>query len=289
MDKHALAEFLRHKREQVNPSEVGLPQGPRRRTPGLRREEVAQLAYISVDHYTRLEQARGRHPSRRVLDGIARALLLSGQERARLFHLAGEREENESAGPAREVQPSTLNLLNRLTDAAAIVVDQTCRVLAWNPLAAALFEDFSALEGEERNVIRRYFLHPDPERRHYGMGSPDRFVVTAVSYLRVAATRYPHSPELAGLIGDLLAGSEEFARLWNSHEFRIERHLRQTVRHPRMGPIELDFDVLTVPDQEQQVVIFTAEPGSSAYQSLQLLKIIGPEPDLAQPSGKVAL
>ncbi|GIH46063.1 Helix-turn-helix domain-containing protein [Microbispora rosea] len=277
MDKHGLAKFLRGKREQVGPADVGLPEGRRRRTPGLRREEVAQLAYISVDHYTRLEQARGRHPSRRVLDGIARALRLSDQERAHLFHLAGEREESRSPEPVREVRPSTLRLVDRLTDAAAIVVDDTCRVLAWNPLAAALFEDFSALAGQERNVIRRYFLHPDPERRHYGMGSSERFVVTAVSYLRVAVTRYPDSRELKSLIEELLAGSADFARLWNSQRFHIERHLHQTVRHPRAGQIELDFDVLTVPDQEQQVVIFTAEPGSPAYESLQFLKVIGAE------------
>ncbi|MGW5261891.1 helix-turn-helix transcriptional regulator [Microbispora sp. NPDC004025] len=275
MDKQGLARFLRSKREGIDPADVGLPPGRRRRTPGLRREEVAQLAYVSVDHYTRLEQARGRHPSRRVLDGIARALRLSDQERAHLFHLAGEREERRSAEPASEVRPSTLNLVNRLTDAAAIVVDDMCRVLAWNPLAAALFEDFSTLGGQERNVIRHYFLHPDPELRHFGMGSPERFAVTAVSYLRVAVTRYPDSRELKSLIGELLAGSEDFARMWNSQRFHIERHLHQTVRPPRVGPIELDFDVLTVPDQEQQVVIFTAEPGSPAYESLRLLKVVG--------------
>jgi transcriptional regulator with XRE-family HTH domain len=276
MDRRALAHFLRNKRAQISPADVGLPQGHRRRTPGLRREEVAQLAYISVDHYSRLEQARGRHPSRRVLGGIARALRLTDQERARLFQLAGEREENEAVGPVREVQPSTLNLIDRLTDAAAIVVDPTCRVLAWNPLAAALLEDFSALApGQERNLIRRYFLHPDPDRRHYGMGIHDRFAVTAVSYLHMAATRYPDSRELKSLVAELMAGSEDFARLWNSHQFRIDRHLRQTVRHPQVGAIELDFDVLTVPDQEQQVVIFTAEPESPAYRTLQLLKVIG--------------
>ncbi|AQZ67314.1 putative DNA-binding protein [[Actinomadura] parvosata subsp. kistnae] len=272
MDKHALGEFLRSRRERVSPSDVGLPQGRRRRTPGLRREEVAQLAYISVDHYTRLEQARGRHPSRRVLDGISRALRLSDQERARLFQLAGEREESPAAGPVREVEPSLLTLLGRLTDAPAIVVDPTCRVLAWNPLAAALFEDFSALDGQERNVIRRYFLNPDhPDRPRYGVLDPERFVVTAVSYLRMAVTRYPDDPELRELVDELVAGSAEFARMWNSHEFRIDRHLRQTVHHPQAGPIELDFDILTVPEQEQQVVIFTAEPGSAAHRSLQQL------------------
>ncbi|MDP4500885.1 helix-turn-helix transcriptional regulator [Nonomuraea turcica] len=276
MDRHALADFLRNKRARISPADVGLPQGHRRRTPGLRREEVAQLAYISVDHYTRLEQARGRHPSRRVLGGIARALRLTDQERAHLFQLAGEREENEAVEPAREVQQSTLNLINRLTDAAAIVVDSTCRVVAWNPLAAALLVDFSALPpGQERNLVRGYFLHSDPDRPPLGLGGSDRFAVTAVSYLRLAATRYPYSRELKNLVAELLAGSEDFARLWNSHQLRIDRHLRQTVRHPEVGVIELDFDVLTVPDQEQQVIIFTAEPESSAYQTLQLLKVIG--------------
>ncbi|WP_327586122.1 helix-turn-helix transcriptional regulator [Nonomuraea sp. NBC_00507] len=276
MDRHALADFLRNKRARISPADVGLPQGHRRRTPGLRREEVAQLAYISVDHYTRLEQARGRYPSRRVLGGIARALRLTDQERAHLFQLAGEREENEAVEPVREVQQSTLNLINRLTDAAAIVVDSTCRVVAWNPLAAALLVDFSALPpGQERNLVRCYFLHSDPDRPPLGLGGSDRFAVTAVSYLRLAATRYPYSRELKNLVAELLAGSEDFARLWNSHQLRIDRHLRQTVRHPEVGVIELDFDVLTVPDQEQQVIIFTAEPESPAYQTLQLLKVIG--------------
>jgi hypothetical protein len=276
MDRHALADFLRNKRARISPADVGLPQGHRRRTPGLRREEVAQLAYISVDHYTRLEQARGRHPSRRVLGGIARALRLTDQERAHLFQLAGEREENEAGEPVREVQQSTLNLINRLTDAAAIVVDSTCRVVAWNPLAAALLVDFSALPpGQERNLVRCYFLHSDPDRPPLGLGGSDRFAVTAVSYLRLAATRYPYSRELKILVAELLAGSEDFADLWNSHQLRIDRHLRQTVRHPEVGLIELDFDVLTVPDQEQQVIIFTADPESPAYQALQLLKVIG--------------
>ncbi|ETK34987.1 helix-turn-helix transcriptional regulator [Microbispora sp. ATCC PTA-5024] len=275
MDRQALADFLRGRRERIAPSDVGLPRGPRRRTPGLRREEVAQLAHISVDHYTRLEQARGRRPSRGVLAGIARALRLSDQERAHLFALAGELEDDRRAGPSREVPAGTLNLIDRLTDAAAIVVDPTCRVLAWNPLAAALFEDFSALPGGERNVVRRYFLHPDSRHRSYGMGDPGRFALTAIGYLRVAVARYPDSRELKTLIRELLEGSEEFARLWNSHQLDIEHHHRQTVHHPEVGPIELDYDVLSVPDQDQQVVIFTAEPGTEAYRTLQLLKVIG--------------
>ncbi|MDX6356515.1 MAG: hypothetical protein QOF98_3418 [Streptomyces sp.] len=275
MDKQALAEFLRGKRERVHPEDVGLPHGPRRRTPGLRREEVAQLAHVSVDHYSRLEQARGRHPSHAVLTGIARALRMSDQERTHLFRLAGEAEPEHAQGPSHTVGIGTSGLLERLTDAGALVLDSTCQVLAWNPLAAALFEDFSALTGSDRNVIRRYFLHPDTVRRGYGMTGPHKFVTAAVSYLRVAAARYPDSAELRTLIDELLAGSADFARLWNSHELRIEHHIHQQVQHPQVGDIELEFDVLSVPDTDQQLVIFTAEPGSRAYRTLQLLKVIG--------------
>ncbi|GAA0367946.1 helix-turn-helix transcriptional regulator [Actinoallomurus spadix] len=275
MDKHALAAFLRSRREQIRPEDVGLPRGPRRRTPGLRREEVAQLAHISTDHYSRLEQARGRHPSAQVLRGIARALRLSDQERAHLFSLAGEREEQPGRLPSREVAPATATLLDRLTDAPALVVDDTCRVLAWNPLAAALFEDFSALRGGDRNILRRLFLHPDRDRATYGITDHRRLVTTAVSYLRVATTHYPDNAELRSLIAELLAGSAEFARLWNSQELRIEHHSRQVFEHPQVGPIELDFDILTVPDADQQLVIFTAEPGSPSYRNLQFLKVIG--------------
>lgn len=275
MDKHALAAFLRSRREQIRPEDVGLPHGSRRRTPGLRREEVAQLAHVSTDHYSRLEQARGRNPSPQVLQGIARALRLSDQERAHLFSLAGEREHQPGLQPSREVDHSTAVLLDRLTDSPALVLDNTCRVLAWNPLAAALFGDFSALRAVDRNVLRRYFLHPDGDNGAFGVADHRRFVITAVSYLRVATTRYPDDDELRSLIADLLAGSADFAELWNAQEVRIEHHARQVIRHPQVGPIELDFDILTVPDRDQQLVIFTAEPDSDAYRDLQLLKVIG--------------
>lgn len=275
MDKHALAAFLRTRREQIRPEDVGLPRGARRRTPGLRREEVAQLAHISTDHYSRLEQARGRHPSRAVLQGIARALRLSDLERAHLFSLAGELEHDPGRLPSRVVAPATAALLDRLGDTPALVVDNLCQVLAWNPLAAALFEDFSALRAADRNVLRRVFLSPDRDRATYGITDYRRFVTSAVSYLRVATTRYPDSAELRSLIAELLAGSADFAELWDSQELLIDHHARQVFRHPQVGPIELDFDILTVPDRDQQVVLFTAEPGSDAYRNLQLLKVIG--------------
>lgn len=271
MDRQALALFLRGKREDTRPEDVGLPRGPRRRTPGLRREEVAQLAHISVDHYTRLEQARGRRPSRAVLGGIARALRLSDQESSHLLRLADQPEQVPSDAPSREVHPATANLLNRLTDAAAMVVDDTCRVLAWNPLAAALFGDFSTLADKDRNVIRRLFL----DRGRGGITGDEPFMATAVSYLRVAQARYPRNTEIRALIGELLATSDDFARLWHSQTLRIEHHARQVLHHPQVGAIELDYDVLTVPGKDQQLILFTAEPGSRAVETLRLLKVVG--------------
>ncbi|MFD2421558.1 helix-turn-helix transcriptional regulator [Amycolatopsis pigmentata] len=275
MDRRALATFLRRRREKIQPEDVGLPHGLRRRTPGLRREEVAQLASVSVDHYSRLEQARGRHPSRAVLDGIARALLLSDQERAHLFHLAGQAQEQRAEGLSRQVTASTAKLVHRLTDAPALVVDGTCQVLAWNSLAAALFEDFSELSGQDRNVVRRFFLDRGTGQSSSMLAADDRFAITAVSYLRIAHARYPGNAEIQALIDELLAASAEFTRLWNSAVVRVEHHNRQMFQHPHVGPIELDFDILTLPDQDQQLVIFTAEQGSGAFETLQLLKVIG--------------
>jgi transcriptional regulator with XRE-family HTH domain len=275
MDRQGLATFLRSRRERIRPQDVGLAAGTRRRTPGLRREEVAQLAQISVDHYSRLEQGRGRHPSRGVLNGIARALRLSAQERTHLFRLAGQAETESTAGPAEDVPAGTLQLLDRMTNAGVVVINGACRVLAWNPLAAALFEDFSAVEAGDRNFVRRFFLHPDPAKRGYGMAGSPQFAGTAVSYLRVAATRYPHNAEIRDLIRDLLAGSAEFARLWAGQELRVEHHSHQVIDHPAVGRLELDFEILTMPDRDQQVVLFTAEPGSPVYRALELLRVIG--------------
>lgn len=277
MDKAGLAAFLRSRRERLRPEDAGLPRGPRRRTPGLRREEVAQLAQISVDHYSRLEQARGRHPSRSVLNGIARALRLSSQERTHLFRLADQAETELGEGPPENLAPGTRKLLERIGDAGVIVFSGDCRVLAWNPIAAALFEDFAALQAADRNFARRYFLHPDPGRRHYGMTDGRRFASTSVSYLRVAATRYPHNDEIRTLIQDLLAGSAEFAELWNGQQLRVEHHTEQAFDHSLVGRLELDFETLTLPDRDQRVVMFTAEPGSPTHRALRLLDVIGPE------------
>ncbi|WP_171163264.1 helix-turn-helix domain-containing protein [Streptomyces sp. I05A-00742] len=275
MDRRELAGFLRSRRERIAPADAGLPVGPRRRTPGLRREEVAQLAFISAEYYTRLEQARGPRPSREVLAGLAHALRLSDAERAHLHHLAGA-PPAPPAGPSREVRQSILDLLRRLPQAAAVVLSATYEVIAWNELAAALLEDFSALPRRDRNLVRRAFLGPHPEgRRLYGLSDADVFARTSAQHLRATAARYPDDPEIAGLIGELLAGSEEFAALWASHDVCAEPTLCTTLQHPLVGPVSVNCDVLDIADRDQRVVIYTAAPGSRSEEALRLLSVVG--------------
>ncbi|HZC61675.1 MAG TPA: helix-turn-helix transcriptional regulator [Streptosporangiaceae bacterium] len=275
MDRRELAGFLRSRRERITPADVGLPAGPRRRTPGLRREEAAQLAFISTEYYTRLEQARGPRPSREVLAGLARALRLSDAERGHLHHLAGA-PPGPPPGPSREVRQSILDLLHRLPQAAAMVTSATHEVIAWNDLAAALMEDFSALPRRDRNLVRRVFLGPHPDgRRLYGVSDADEFARRSAQDLRATAARYPGDPEVTELVRELLAGSEEFARLWASHDVSAERAQRKTFQHPLVGPVTVNCDVLDITDRDQRVVIYTATPGSPSEEALRLLSVVG--------------
>lgn len=275
MDRRELASFLRSRRERITPADVGLPVGPRRRTPGLRREEVARLAYISTEYYTRLEQARGPHPSREVLSGLARALRLTDAERDHLHHLAGA-PPLPPTGPTREVRQSILDLLHRLPQAAATVMSASFEVLAWNDLAAALLEDFSATPRRDRNLVRRVFLGPHPHgQRLYGLSDVDAFAHTATLRLRATAARYPGDPELADLVAELLDRSEDFARLWNTHDVTTEPTLRKTFQHRLVGPVTVNCDVLHIHDDDQQLVIYTAVPGSPSEEALRLLSVVG--------------
>ncbi|MDQ0758227.1 helix-turn-helix transcriptional regulator [Streptomyces canus] len=275
MDRQELADFLRSRRERITPADVGLPTGPRRRTPGLRREEVAQLAYISTEYYTRLEQARAPRPSLEVLAQVARALRLSDAERDHLHHLAGT-PPGPPPGPSREVRQSIVDLLHRLPQAAAIVISATHEVIAWNDLAAALMEDFSALSRRDRNLVRRAFLGPHPEgRRLYGVSDAEEFAVSSVQHLRAASARYPDDPELTGLVEELLDGSEEFARLWAAHDVASRPTLCKTFDHPVVGPVAVNCDVLDIADRDQRVVIYTATPGSPSEEALRLLSVVG--------------
>ncbi len=201
--KQELARFLRGRRELLAPADVGLPGGAARRTLGLRREEVAELAHMSVDYYARLEQARGPRPSPRILDALSGVFRLTPAERTHLFRLAGT-QVTPLASPVRTVRPHVAALLRRIPDTAAIVTDATYDVIAWNPLAAAVFGgDLDA----RPNQARRRFLGRPMES-----SSAEEFGAIVVSRLRRAADRYPHDPGLARLLAELRAGSEEFRR-----------------------------------------------------------------------------
>ncbi|MET7279628.1 helix-turn-helix transcriptional regulator [Kribbella sp. NPDC005582] len=271
MDRAQLAEFLRVRRERLTPADVGLPAGLRRRTPGLRREEVAALATMSTDYYTRLEQARAPRPSRPVLTGLARALRLTDDERAHLFRLAGE-QPGPPPGPPTDVRDGVLRMLGRL-DIPGIVLDAKYDVLAWNRQAAALLGDFSALVPRDRNLLRQRFLHSGEVR--FSPEATLEFAREAAADLRAASATYPDDPGLARLIADLLAGSPEFADLWSQHEVARQQTLCQTVLHPEVGRIDVVCEILVVPDRDQRVVLYTAEPGSPSEQALRLLDVIG--------------
>ncbi|WP_326733185.1 helix-turn-helix transcriptional regulator [Streptomyces phaeochromogenes] len=222
-----------------------------------------------------MEQARGPRPSREVLAGLARALRLSDAERDHLHHLAGA-PPGPPPGPSREVRQSILDLLSRLPQAAAIVTSASFEVIAWNDLAAALMEDFSALPRRDRNLVRRVFLGPHPQgRRLYGVSDADAFARNATQRLRATAARYPDDPEVTGLVAELLVGSEEFTRLWASHDVSAEPTLCKTFQHPLVGPVTVNCDALDITDRDQQVVIYTAASGSPSEEALRLLSVIG--------------
>ncbi|HEX4291050.1 MAG TPA: helix-turn-helix transcriptional regulator, partial [Trebonia sp.] len=214
MDKQELGAFLRSRRERLRPEDVGLPSGSRRRTPGLRREEVAVLAHISTEYYVRLEQGRAPRPSGEVLAAIAGALRLSDAESDHLHVLAGT-APSRSGLHRRDVRPSILALLERLPQTAAFVTSAAFEVLAWNDLAAALMEDFAELAPPDRNLARRAFLGPAPGAAPlYGVSDGAQFRQHVVMDLRLTLARYPTDPMVAGLVDELRRGSPAFARLW---------------------------------------------------------------------------
>lgn len=237
---------------------------------------MAQLAFISIEYYARLEQARAPRPSREVLAGLARALRLPDAERDHLYRLADELP-GPPAGPCREVRQSILDLIERLPQTAAIVTSALHEVLAWNDLAAALMEDFSAVPPRRRNLLRRAFLEPElPDGRPlYGVSDAAEFARNAARRLRTTVARYPGDPEVAELVEDLLAGSEEFRRLWGSHDVGTAPTLVKTFDHPVVGPVTVNCDVLEISELDQHVVLYTAGPGSSSEEALRLLAVIG--------------
>ena len=269
MDRAELAAVLRTARARVTPADVGLPTGPRRQVPGLRREEVAQLAGLGVDYVTRLEQGRGPRPSAQVLGALARALRLSDDDRDTLFRLAGTPPPRDGRVPVL-VRSSVLRLLDRLSDLPALVLSATSDVLAWNSLATALLGDFSAWPPERRNLIRQRFLGPAPDP-----DSPS--AADCVASLRSAHARYPEDPGLARLVADLRTGSAAFDRHWRAARSGRLRSGTVTVEHARLGPLTLDCDVLLVPEADQSVLVYSAAPGTRTASALGLLRVTGLE------------
>jgi transcriptional regulator with XRE-family HTH domain len=269
VQRNELAEFLRSRRSRLQPGEVKLASSGRRRTSGLRREEVAWLSGISVDYYSRLEQARGSRPSGAVLGALARTFGLSEHERAYLFRLGGAGEEPQ-ATPWREVPAGVLRLLERLEHIPAYVLDAAYNVLAWNPLAEAVIADFSARPPERRNGVRALFIDPaDRGRLH-----PDDWEGVAratVADLRATAARYPNDPGVHALVDELLAGSPRFARFWLDREVAVRSGGRYRILHPEAGLLELDYEMLRLPDRDQRLVLYSAEPSGSSIERLREL------------------
>ncbi|MEU5525546.1 helix-turn-helix transcriptional regulator [Micromonospora chersina] len=255
-----LANFLRTRRARLRPAEVGLPEGVRRRTPGLRRQEVAQLAGMSIDYYIRLEQGRGPHPSRQVLAALARALLLTRDERAYLFRVAGEAPP-DATGPGREVSPGMRHLLDAMSETPAYLVDAAYEILAWNRLAAWFVGDLSAVPAGERSMVRWMFGATVPES-HWADPEVLRFARTTVADLRAAYGRYPADPALAALVTELLGLSPRFAALWAEHEVGERRPTVKRVAHPELGPLEFECRVLHVPETDQRLIVYVPAPGS---------------------------
>ncbi|MFR0359248.1 helix-turn-helix transcriptional regulator [Streptomyces sediminimaris] len=277
MDKQELGAFLRSRRERLRPQDVGLPAGPRRRTPGLRREEVAVLAHISTEYYVRLEQGRAPRPSAEVLAGIAGALRLTDTESDHLHVLAGTAPARVQLH-RRDVRPSILALLERLPQTAAFVISTAFEVLAWNDLAAALMEDFAPLAPSDRNLARRAFLGPQRAGAPlYGVSDAAEFRHHVVMQLRATLARYPTDPEVTGLIDELRTNSPDFARLWEQHDVQAAPMLTKTFRHPVVGEVTVDCDTLSLPDRDQYLVLYTAPPGSPGAEALALLNVLGAE------------
>jgi transcriptional regulator with XRE-family HTH domain len=255
-----LAAFLRTRRVRLRPGDVGLPDLGRRRTPGLRRQEVAQLAGISVDYYIRLEQARGPRPSRQVLAALARALMLTADERDYLFRLTGE-SPPPTESPSSEVSPGIRHLIDSLPETPAYVVDAKYDILAWNSLATHFIGNLSAFGPGDRNMIHWIFCLPnsalpwtDPEAV--------RFTRSTVADLRAAYARYPGDPGIQQLVTELLGTSPRFAEMWAAHDVETRRPIVKRVDHPDTGPLEFECQVLHIPETGQRLITYCAAPGS---------------------------
>ncbi|UUN26748.1 helix-turn-helix transcriptional regulator [Streptomyces sp. FIT100] len=287
MDRRTeLRDFLRSRRARVSPSAAGLrAYGSRRRVPGLRREELAQLAGVSVDYYVRLEQGRGGKVSAEILDSVATALRLDEIERQHLHALVhssgGPRSAAESPHTAgaglgsvhgrreQQVRPGLQRVLDTLEHSPAYVVGRRLQILAWNHLARVLIADFPRMPEEDRNLARLTFLDTTARRRYVDW---QKKADDTVAFLRVDVGRHPYDAELTALIAELSATSEDFRRMWADHTVRDETHGAKPLHHPRVGALDLTFETFRIPDDpDQALTVYTAEPGSPAAAALKRL------------------
>jgi transcriptional regulator with XRE-family HTH domain len=268
-----LGQALRRWRDRVSPGTAGLPVGGQRRAAGLRREELALLAGISVDYITRLEQGRAANPSGQVVEALARALRLSADERTYLFRLARLVPPGPEMVPGY-ITPSVQRLLDRLVDTPVGVSDAAMTLLLANPMYAALMGDQSGLRGFERNGVWRNFMGWPTRVRH----TPDErraFEIGMVAELRATAARYPADRQLQRLIAELRAQSERFAELWEAGVVGRLEASRKTIEHPQVGLLTLDCDLLRVDGHDLHILVYSAEPGTEAAEKLALLAVVG--------------
>ncbi|MEU9350413.1 helix-turn-helix transcriptional regulator [Streptomyces griseoloalbus] len=273
IDRTGLAEFLRRRRESLQPEDVGLPRGPRRRTSGLRREEVASLCHMSTDYYARLERERGPQPSEQMIASIAQGLHLSLHERDHLFRLAGHTPPTRGAD-SDHISPGLLRILDRLHDTPAEIVTELGETLRQTPLGIALTGDLTVYSGPDRSIGYRWFT--DPATRQLYAPDDHAFLTRMfVSGLRGVATLRGPGSRAAHYADLLLARSEEFRRVWDDHEVGIRPNEVKHFIHPELGALELTCQTLLDPDQSHFLIVYTAVPGSASYEKLQLLSVMG--------------
>lgn len=265
-----LREFLRSRRAKLTPEDAGLAPHPgARRVPGLRREEVAQLAGVSVDYYVRLERGRNLNVSESVLDAIARALRLNDLERAHLFTLAKPTRSRPRALPPQRVRPGLRLLLDSLTEVPALVLGRRMDVLASNRLARAVYTDFEALPARSRNMARLIFLDEQVRALYVDWEGAARGIVSS---LHLYAGSHPHDPALSELVGELSVHDQDFRRWWADHDVYERTHGVKHYHHPLVGELVLGYEAFRpADDPEQTLGVSTVEPGSPSQERLKLL------------------
>ena len=273
IDRVGLAEFLVHRRNALQPEDVGLPRGQRRRTTGLRREEVAAVCHMSTDYYSRLEQERGPQPSEQMIASIAQGLHLSRDERDHLFRLAGHQPPVRNSCN-EHISPGILRILDRLTDTPAEIVTELGETLRQTPLSVALLGDLSRHSGASQSSGYRWFT--DPAARDLYLREDHEFYSRMyVSGLRGVLTLRGSESKAAQFVELLLAESTEFRSLWKQHEIGVTPREIKRYQHPEVGLLELHCQILMDPYESHSLLVYTAVPGSESYEKLELLSVIG--------------